>query len=75
MQPAINIEETPDRVVGRRKPPRDGFSAGMDMQAVIRELRSTFNLPGIPKGVYRFQTHEEADTWLTKMLARPRKES
>ncbi len=72
MDPIVNIEETPDRVVGRRTAPKDGFMAGMEMQALVRQLRSTFKLPGIPKGVYRFQTHEEADQWLTKMLARPR---
>jgi hypothetical protein len=26
----------------------------------------------IPKGVYRFRTHEEADEWLWQMLTRPR---
>jgi hypothetical protein len=72
MDTIVNTEETPDRVVGNRKPPTDRFKAGMEMQAVVRQLRSTFKLPGIPKGVYRFQTHEEADQWLTKMLARPR---
>ena len=27
----------------------------------------------IPKGVYRFRTHEEADKWLWQMLTRPRR--
>lgn len=26
--------------------------------------------PGIPKGVYRFHTHEEADQWLMDHLTR-----
>jgi len=28
---------------------------------------------GIPKGVYRFKTHEEADEWTTRMLAKSQK--
>ena len=27
-------------------------------------------LIGVPKGVYRFKTHEEADEWINRMLAR-----
>jgi len=72
MDPIVNIEEEPDRVVGKRKAPADQFKVGMEMQTLVRQLRSTFKLPGVPKGVYRFHTHEEADQWLTKMLARPR---
>jgi hypothetical protein len=72
MDPVVNTEEKPDRVVGKRKAPSDRFKAGMEMQALVRQLRSTFKLPGVPKGVYRFHTHEEADQWLMKMLARPR---
>jgi len=29
--------------------------------------------PSIPRGVYRFKTHEEANEWMDKMLARNQK--
>ena len=29
------------------------------------------NKPYMPRGVYRFHTHEEADAWTLKMLTRP----
>ena len=28
----------------------------------------------IPRGVYRFKTHEEADQWMDEMIARSRKD-
>ena len=69
-----NSEETPGKVVGHRHPPTDGLAAGdaqriADARAWKRALR-TFP---VPKGVYRFRTHEEADDWLWQMLTRPRR--
>jgi hypothetical protein len=69
----IHLEDAPGKVVGHRHPPADGLAAGEapgieDARAWKRELRT---LP-IPKGVYRFRTHEEADQWLWQMLTRPR---
>jgi hypothetical protein len=53
------------RVAGRR-----------DQEDVLRDidiLQNTMNqLRGcglIPKGVYRFQTHEEADEWMMRQIA------
>ncbi len=37
-----------------------------------RSWRKAFPTPFVPKGVYRFHTHEEADAWMEKMLARCR---
>lgn len=37
------------------------------MQRTINRLRGCAL---IPKGVHRFKTHEEADEWMTKMIAR-----
>ena len=73
MKPVVNLEEFPGKVVGRRNLPSDGLvpSAAQtadDSRAWKKALRT---LP-IPKGVYRFRTHEEADEWLWKMLTRPR---
>jgi len=68
-QPFINVEEKIDRVVGKRKAP-DSLKAGMQLQSLGAELHKTFKHRWCPKGVYRFKTHEEADEWMTKMLAR-----
>ena len=74
MKPTVNLEEVPGKVVGRRRPPADGLAMSgpsriEDARAWKRALRT---LP-IPKGVYRFRTHEEADEWLWQMLTRPRR--
>ena len=42
----------------------------MQLQAMSVELHKAFKHRWMPKGVYRFKTHEEADAWMTKMLAR-----
>jgi hypothetical protein len=68
--PLINVEEKIDRFVGRRTKMPDGLNAGMQLQSLGAELHKTFKHRWCPKGVYRFKTHEEADAWMTKMLAR-----
>jgi hypothetical protein len=68
--PLINVEEKIERTVGRRTGPRDSFRAGMQLQALAVDLHRSFKHRWIPKGVYRFKTHEEADEWMTRMLAR-----
>ena len=73
MKFTVNLEEVPGKVVGRRHPPADGLAMSesgriKDARAWKRALRT---LP-IPKGVYRFRTHEEADEWLWQMLTRRR---
>lgn len=73
MKPVVNLEEIPGKVVGRRNVPADGLAPSTaqtvdDARAWKKALRT---MP-IPKGVYRFRTHEEADEWLWKMLTRPR---
>jgi len=73
MKPVVNVEETPGKVVGHRSAPADGLAPSpaqtvRDAQAWQR----AFQTGRVPKGVYRFRTHEEADEWLWKMLTRPR---
>lgn len=64
----INVQDPVGKVVGKRKL-RDPFSYGMKLQEtgskILRSTGATF----VPKGVFRFQTHEEADAWMTKILA------
>ena len=41
----------------------------MQLQETAAQLHQAFQHRWMPKGVYRFKTHEEADAWMTKMLA------
>lgn len=62
MQPIVNLEETPGKVVGRipRRSPAEF------LERMARQHRSMgLKLP-FPKGVYRFKTFEEADAWEMK---------
>jgi hypothetical protein len=73
MQPIVNLEETPGKVVGRRKPSNDSLAVteAQRGRAALAWKRS-FGTMRIPKGVYRFRTHEEADEWLWRMLTQPK---
>ena len=56
------------RIVGRRSgeiaPTLENASA---LQTTMRQLRGGRGI--CPRGVYRFQTFEEADAWMIKMVA------
>lgn len=73
MKPFINLEEEPGKTVGRRSPPEDAFAAAMVLQHTLVELSTSFGHRFIPRGVYRFRSHQEADAWMWKQLARCRK--
>ena len=70
MNAVINLDDPVGKTVGRRKAPRDAFRYGMDLQQLSVDLAKSFGLRGIPKGVYRFNSHEEADEWLMSHLTR-----
>jgi hypothetical protein len=57
------------RVVGRRRPP-PALSSRTDTKEDAIAWRRAFPTPFVPRGVYRFRTHEEADEWLWKMITR-----
>lgn len=57
------------RVVGRRRTELP-FSGRYDTRANSIAWRRAVATPFVPKGVYRFRTHEEADAWLWKMITR-----
>ena len=59
-QPFINAEENIDRFVGRRTKTPDAWQAGMQLQETAVQLHRSFKHHWMPKGVYRFKTHEEA---------------
>ena len=69
-QPFISTEENIDKIVGRRRRTPDSFTSGMQLQALAVELHRSLRHRWAAKGIYRFQTHEEADEWMNRMLAR-----
>lgn len=69
-RPLVNVEERIDRVVGRRVPP-DPLSVSSSRRADAIRWRDAFGGVRVARGVYRFHTHEEADEWLWRTMARP----
>ncbi|HEY2953285.1 MAG TPA: hypothetical protein VGK40_11910 [Verrucomicrobiae bacterium] len=59
MEPIVNLEESPGKVVGKikRRTPVEAV-AWMVAQFHAMGLKLPY-----PKGVYRFKTHEEANEW------------
>jgi hypothetical protein len=71
-QPWINVEESIDKIVGRRTKAPDALSVEFSRKADAVAWRKSFGGVRVPRGVHRFQSHEEADEWLWRMIARPR---
>jgi hypothetical protein len=69
--PLINVDERIDRVVGRRTKAPDALSVKTSKKADAIAWRKAFGGLRVPRGVYRFSTHEEADEWLWRMISRP----
>lgn len=46
----------------------DPAEYGMKLQEAGLQLQQTFAVGYVPKGVYRFRTHEEANQWLMQMM-------
>lgn len=61
------------KVLGKRKEPQPTRENMAAIQKLLLDLRGRRLF--LPKGVYRFKTHEEADAWEMKMLTRPNRES
>jgi hypothetical protein len=70
--PFINVEEQIDRFAGKRTQTRHALSTANSTKADAIAWQRAFGGSGIPRGIYRFKTHEEADEWLWRMMARPR---
>lgn len=60
MKPLVNLEETPGKVVGRVRPIQ--YDSLVDLAEGLMPW-----LP-YPKGIYRFRTFEEADSWKRQLL-------
>jgi hypothetical protein len=71
-QPFINVEEKIDRFVGRRTKTPDALSTRSSRKKDSIAWRKALGGVYIPRGVHRFKTHEEAEQWLWRMIARPR---
>jgi hypothetical protein len=56
------------KVVGQRKDPSPTLENVRALQQLLHELRGKH--PFLPRGVYRFKSHQEADAWQMKMLTR-----
>ena len=67
----INAEENIERTVGKRTKTPDGLSTATSSKADSIAWRKAFGGVRVPRGVHRFKTHEEADQWLWRMIARP----
>ncbi len=62
-----NSLEAPLRTVSRRPPGENALSDAAILLRTVNRLRGT----GIvPRGVYRFASHEEAETWMMRQMAR-----
>ena len=71
MATVVNLDEKIGKWVGSRRPPAVALKAVMQTAEESRGWKKAFGTPHIPRGVYRFKSHEEADQWLIKMLTKP----
>jgi hypothetical protein len=71
MNMVVNVEEKVGKIVGRIPPATEAFARAMKMQQTINRLQR--HLEGIcPTGVFRFDTHEQADEWSLRWMSRRR---
>lgn len=70
-RPFTRVNEDITRVVGRRTKTPDGLSLRGSNKAAASEWRRVFGGVRVPKGVHRFNTHQEADEWLWRKISRP----
>jgi hypothetical protein len=59
------------KTVGRRVPSRGGLAAAQRFLDLVIHLRG--DKPFLPKGVHRFRSFEDSQTWSIQMMARRRK--
>ena len=71
-RPLITVEEKLGKIVGRRLRAPNPLSVQASRKADAIAWRRALGGVRVPRGVYRFGTHEEADEWLWRMITRPR---
>ena len=62
----INVEEVIGKCVGRRVAPHDPLRVSTSTKARAIAWKKALPYRGVPRGVDRFSSHEEADGWLMK---------
>jgi hypothetical protein len=67
----INLEEHIGKVVGSRRLAPNPLSTRTSRKADAIAWRRVLGGVRVPRGVYRFKTHQEADEWLWRMITRP----
>ena len=68
--PVVNVEENIGKTVGKRTGVARSLRVKEDSKEAAEAWRRALPSGGVPKGVYRFHSHEEANEWLIKMMAR-----
>jgi hypothetical protein len=71
MKGKVSPDETPGKVVGRRLA-GGGLDPNSHTKERARQWSEAMKTPFVPRGVYRFKSHEEADEWMWKMISRKR---
>ena len=59
-----------EKVAKNPTQPSTPIGPSLSITPVSEQKDKIVRLKGIPRGVYRFKTHEEADEWWEKMLKR-----
>lgn len=67
VEPIFNLDDPAGKTVGR-KPPKDSLRYSLKCASSANRI---FPLR-LPRGVFRFRSHEEADAWLMDHLTRKR---
>jgi len=62
MQPLVNLEDQPGKVVGRR------VAWPVDDDRLVRNAAALMPRLPYPKGVFRFRTHGAADAWTNEYI-------
>ena len=69
MSTGLEQQEFAPKIVGHRHPPKNSLAmSAADRRKDARAWKQALGELPIPRGVYRFRTHEEADRWLWQML-------
>jgi len=67
----VNIEDPVGKIVGRRRTPA-ALNVALNSKRVKEEWRAAGYGVRVPRGVFRFRSHEETERWLMGHLARKR---
>ncbi len=71
MSHPTHTDDDPDSLPIKRVSRRgDGEDVLRDIAILQRTVNRLRGCGLVPKGVYRFHSHEEADVWMTRQIAR-----